>query len=70
MKALFLNPPALSGKNLSIDPILSRCSGVPAKAPYLWPPIGLAYLAAYARKNTNAKISLLDAQARGHCAVQ
>ena len=65
MKALFLNPPALNGKNLSIDPILSRCSGVPAKAPYLWPPIGLAYLAAYAREKTSAKISILDAQALG-----
>ncbi|MCX6802447.1 MAG: radical SAM protein [Candidatus Diapherotrites archaeon] len=65
MKVLFLNPPAIGGKSIAIDPILSRCSGVPAKAPYLWPPIGLAYLAAYAQKQTRAEISILDAQAEG-----
>jgi anaerobic magnesium-protoporphyrin IX monomethyl ester cyclase len=63
MKALFLNPPRLNGACVMTDPVLTRCSGVPAKAPYLWPPIGLAYLAAYARENSNAEISMLDAQA-------
>jgi len=65
MDVLFLNPPRFNGKNLSIDPVLVRCSGVPAKAPYMWPPIGLAYLAAFARENSDAKINILDAQAEG-----
>jgi len=60
-----LNPPALNGKYLLIDPILTRCSGVPAKAPYLWMPIGLAYTAAFAREHTSSRVRALDAQAEG-----
>jgi len=60
MKIFLVNPSAY-GKLLSIDPILTRCSGVPAKAPYLWPPIGLAYIASYIREMADVKI--LDAQA-------
>lgn len=58
MNILLLNP--YYKKNVFRDPILSRCVGVDSKAPYLWPPIGLAYLASYL-KEYNPKI--LDAQA-------
>ncbi|MEM5806804.1 MAG: radical SAM protein [Candidatus Aenigmatarchaeota archaeon] len=60
MKILLLNPPKFK-ENISIDPILTRCTGVPSKAPYLWPPIGLAYIAGYIQEIANVKI--LDAQA-------
>jgi len=61
MKILLLNPNHNTKENISIDPILTRCVGIPAKAPYLWPPIGLAYLAAYLRQGFDAEI--IDAQA-------
>ncbi len=60
MKVLFLNPPRMK-ENVYIDPILTRCTGVPAKAPYLLPPIGLAYVAGYVEDMADVKI--LDAQA-------
>ena len=61
MNVLLLNPPKFKKKILSIDPILTRCVGIPSKAPYLWPPIGLAYIAGYVENIANTKI--LDAQA-------
>jgi radical SAM superfamily enzyme YgiQ (UPF0313 family) len=61
MKTILLNPPKFHNKTLSIDPILTRCAGIPAKAPYLWPPIGLAYLTGFLRENYD--VNMLDAQA-------
>lgn len=62
MKILLLNP-SHSQKKLSTDPILTRCTGVPSKAPYIWPPIGLAYVASALRGVS--EVEILDAQADG-----
>jgi len=59
MKVLLVNPP--DEKKLFRDSTLSRCVGVSRKAPYLWPPIGLAYIAAYIRDIVDVKI--LDSHA-------
>ncbi len=48
---------------LHVDPVLTRCVGIPAKAPYLWPPMGLAYLAGYVRQRFD--VDFIDAQAEG-----
>jgi radical SAM superfamily enzyme YgiQ (UPF0313 family) len=61
MKILLLNPNRISRGMLHVDPILTRCVGIPAKAPYLWPPMGLAYLAGYLR--SEFEVTFLDAQA-------
>ncbi len=61
MKVLLLNPPKFRDKNILIDPIVTRCCGTHYKAPYLWPPIGLAYIAGYLKGNVDVKI--IDAQA-------
>ncbi len=63
MNVLLLNPPKFKKRILSTDPILTRCTGIPSKAPYLWPPIGLAYIAGYIGNVAHVKI--LDAQAEG-----
>ena len=60
MKILLLNP-SYSQRKLSMDPILTRCTGVPSKAPYVWPPIGLAYIAS-ALKDSDVDVKILDAQ--------
>lgn len=54
MKVLLLNPP--DENKLFRDSTLSRCVGVSRKAPYLWPPIGLAYIAGYIRDIVDVKI--------------
>jgi anaerobic magnesium-protoporphyrin IX monomethyl ester cyclase len=61
MRILLLNPNRDTKENISIDPVLTRCVGIPAKAPYLWPPIGLASLAGYLIQDFDVEI--LDAQA-------
>ena len=61
MKVLMLNP-SYSERKLSTDPILTRCTGVPSKAPYVWPPIGLAYIASALRKSSGAEVRVIDAQ--------
>lgn len=61
MKILLLNP-SYSKKMLVSDPILTRCSGIPYKAPYMWPPVGLAYIASAIREFSNATVKILDAQ--------
>lgn len=61
MKILLLNP-SYSQRKLSMDPILTRCTGVPSKAPYTWPPIGLAYISSTLREFSNADVKILDAQ--------
>jgi anaerobic magnesium-protoporphyrin IX monomethyl ester cyclase len=63
MRILLLNPNHSTRENLSVDPVLTRCVGIPAKAPYLWPPIGLACLAGHLRQRFD--VELLDAQAEG-----
>jgi radical SAM superfamily enzyme YgiQ (UPF0313 family) len=61
MKVLLLNP-SYSRKNILSDPILTRCAGVPYKAPYLWPPIGLAYIASALREFSDSDVRIIDAQ--------
>ena len=61
MKILLLNP-SYSQRKLSTDPILTRCTGVPSKAPYVWPPVGLAYMASALRKFSGVDVEILDAQ--------
>ncbi len=61
MRVLLLNPPKFEGKNILIDPVLTRCCGTHYKAPYLWPPIGLAYIAGCLKGTVD--VSILDAQA-------
>lgn len=61
MRVLLLNPPKLFGKNMLTDPIMIRCCGTHYKAPYLWPPIGLAYIAGYLKGH--ADVGVMDAQA-------
>jgi anaerobic magnesium-protoporphyrin IX monomethyl ester cyclase len=68
MRILLLNPNHDTKENISIDPVLTRCVGIPAKAPYLWPPIGLACLAAHLRQSFDVEI--LDAQAEKLSAEQ
>lgn len=65
MKIVFIQPPKLKNKVINTEPLLPRCTGIPAKAPYIWPPIGLAYTAAYVSQYTDAKTEILDAQAKG-----
>lgn len=62
MRILFLNPNRTYEGTLHVDPVLTRCVGIPAKAPYLWPPMGLAYLAGYLRHG-GFGVEFLDAQA-------
>lgn len=61
MKVLLLNP-SYSQRKVSTDPILTRCTGVPSKAPYTWPPVGLAYIASAIRDFSGADVKILDAQ--------
>jgi len=61
MKILLLNPSSSKRKILR-DPILTRCTGVPSKAPYVWPPIGLAYIASAIRQFTDVEVKIIDAQ--------
>lgn len=58
-----MNPNHSTKENLVIDPIMTRCVGQPVKAPYMFPPIGLAYLAGHIRQRFD--VELLDAQAEG-----
>jgi len=60
MNVLLLNPPKFREKILLTDPILTRCTGVPSKSPYIWPPIGLAYIAGYIEDICN--VNILDSQ--------
>jgi radical SAM superfamily enzyme YgiQ (UPF0313 family) len=64
MKILLLNP-SYSKKKLSTDPILTRCTGVPSKAPYTWPPIGLAYIASAIKELSDADVKIIDARVDG-----
>jgi len=59
---LLLNPPSSLG-TVFRDPVLPRCPGVPSKAPYVWPPIGLGYIASFLENDFN--VSIIDAQAEG-----
>ncbi|NIO20593.1 MAG: radical SAM protein [Candidatus Aenigmarchaeota archaeon] len=61
MKILLLDP-SYSQKKLLKDPLLSRCAGVPLKAPYIYPPIGLAYMASALREFLGVNVKILDAQ--------
>ena len=61
MKILLLNP-SYSQRKLLKDPILSRCAGIPLKAPYIYPPIGLAYMASALREFLDVDVKILDAQ--------
>ena len=61
MKILLLDP-SYSQRKLLKDPVLSRCAGVPLKAPYIYPPIGLAYIASALREFLDIDVKILDAQ--------
>lgn len=61
MKILLLDP-SYSQRKLLKDPVLSRCAGVPLKAPYIYPAIGLAYIASALREFSNSDVKILDAQ--------
>lgn len=61
MRILILNP-SYSDKKISIDPILTRCTGIPSKAPYVWPPIGLAYIASAIREFCDVDVKIIDMQ--------
>lgn len=61
MKILLLDP-SYSQRKLLKDPVLSRCAGVPLKAPYIYPPIGLAYIASALREFLGVDVKILDAQ--------
>ncbi|MCK4335197.1 MAG: radical SAM protein [Candidatus Aenigmarchaeota archaeon] len=61
MKILLLDP-SYSQRKLLKDPVLSRCAGVPLKAPYIYPPIGLAYIASALRDFLGVDVKILDAQ--------
>ncbi|MEM4662735.1 MAG: radical SAM protein [Candidatus Diapherotrites archaeon] len=63
MQVALIQPPKLKGKNINAEPLLPRCTGVPTKAPYLWPPIGLAYVASYLLQELSISCQILDAQA-------
>ena len=65
MNVVFIQPPKFNEIALQMDPLTPRCNGIPSKAPYLRPPIGLAYIAAYVRETTNANCTIIDAQAEG-----
>ncbi|MCD6574388.1 radical SAM protein [Candidatus Aerophobetes bacterium] len=65
MNVVFIQPPKFNERALQMDPLTPRCNGIPSKAPYLRPPIGLAYIAAYVRETTNANCTIIDAQAEG-----
>ncbi|MCX6710462.1 MAG: hypothetical protein NTZ02_00025 [Candidatus Woesearchaeota archaeon] len=55
MRLLILNPESASREFR--DPLLLRCGGAEKKAPYLLPPIGLAYLAALFSNNFDVEIA-------------
>ena len=62
MKIAILNPPAPDAGPVLVDPLVTRCNGIPAKAPYLWPPVGLRFLHNFLEKNLNDKtqVDILD----------
>jgi len=62
-KIFFIQPPRYKGKIFHAEPLLPRCAGIPAKASYLQPPIGLAYTAAYIMRERNVAAQIIDAQA-------
>lgn len=56
MKALLIYPPTLNMIRTNLPVFIDKELGV-------YPPLGLLYIAAYAQKNTNFKIQLLDCHA-------
>ncbi|MCX6709862.1 MAG: radical SAM protein [Candidatus Woesearchaeota archaeon] len=60
MRILLLNPK--SAEFEFRDPLFLRCGGASKKAPYILPPIGLAYLAAVLSKNFDVEIADLSVQ--------